>query len=113
MCFPLSQPIEHMEFNHDASLLQTKLNELNKWSGQWQLKISQKKCAFMNVYGNDSKPGLRLGYSNIYQVNCFEDLGVFIDDNLSFNTHINYIVSKAFTRPISNLIYKCFISRDV
>jgi len=39
------------------------------------------------------------------------DLGVFVDSNLTFHSHIDKIVARAFLR--SNLILKCFVSRDV
>ena len=40
-----------------------------------------------------------------------KDLGVFVDSHLTFHSHIDSIVARAFTR--SNLILKCFVSRDV
>ena len=44
-------------------------------------------------------------------VNQIRDLGVIVDNNLAFASHINSIVSRAFIR--ANLIHKCFLSRNV
>ena len=39
-----------------------------------------------------------------------KDLGVVIDNRLTFNVHVQQIITKVFSR--ANLIYKCFTSRD-
>ena len=43
--------------------------------------------------------------------NEVKDLGVIVDDKLTFNGHIDQIVQRAYSR--ANLIHKCFLSRDV
>jgi len=48
-----------------------------------------------------------LRHCSLYRV---RDLGVFVDCNLTFHSHIDKIVARAFIR--SNLILKCFVSRD-
>ena len=50
-----------------------------------------------------------LGAVNTVQF-AVRDLGIIIDSNLTFNAHINQVVSRAFIR--ANLIHKCFMSRD-
>jgi len=44
-------------------------------------------------------------------VSDVKDLGVTVDAHLTFNKHIDQVVARAFIR--SNLIHKCFVSRDV
>jgi len=44
-------------------------------------------------------------------INEVRDLGVFADSNVTFHSHVDKIVARAFIR--SNLILKCFVSRDV
>ncbi len=107
--------------NDNASVLQSKLDDLYCWSITWQLNISFKKCATMCVSGSGnnnsnsnnsvSRPALCIGSNVIASVNEMKDLGVIIDNHLDFKLHINNIVARAFVR--SNLIHKCFISRDV
>jgi len=40
-----------------------------------------------------------------------KDLGVIVDSRLNFDTHIRQAVARTFVK--SNLIHKCFKSRDV
>ena len=105
----------------NASVLPSKLDELYCWSITWQLSISFKKCAIMYVSGtrNDdsssrsgvSRPALCIGSNVIASVSEMKDMGVVVDNRLDFKSHVNNIVARAFVR--SNLIHKCFISRDV
>jgi hypothetical protein len=64
-----------------------------------------------NSNNSVSRPAVCIGSNVIASVNEMKDLGVIIDNHLDFKLHINNIVALAFMR--SNLIHKCFISRDV
>jgi hypothetical protein len=44
-------------------------------------------------------------------VDSVRDLGVIVDSKLTFVSHIDQVVARAFVR--TNLILKCFISRDI
>lgn len=101
-----------LDINEDSGVLQSKLHALCEWSDMWQLRISHKKCAVMIVpHHPDNSVCLQIGNEPIPFVNEFKDLGVIIDSNVKFNTHINTIVARASSR--ANLIHKCFISKDV
>jgi len=41
---------------NDCSDLQLKLNELQQWSGKWQLNISYKKCSTLFIGSQRNKP---------------------------------------------------------
>ena len=47
----------------------------------------------------------------LLSANEMKDLGVLVNNHFDFKLHINNIVASAFMR--SNLIHKCFISKDV
>ena len=53
---------------------------------------------------------MSIGGSVICKADCVRDLGLLVDPDLKFMAHINSVVSRAYTR--SNLIFKCFVSRD-
>jgi len=74
--------------------MQDSLNAVYDWSQMWQLNISYKMCNLMYVGNAEVK-----------------DLGVIVDSHLNFDTHIRQAVARAFVR--SNLIHKCFVSRDI
>jgi len=52
-----------------------------------------------------------LNSNTLLIVNEVKDLGVFVDSNLTFYSHIDKIFARAFIH--SNLILECVVSRDV
>jgi hypothetical protein len=103
--------------NDDIKILQNALDELYKWSNLWQLKISQKKCATLLIelatQSEESKNDvtLTLGSSVIAMCDEIKDLGITVSSKIGFSSYINNTVARAHAR--SNLIYKCFTSRDI
>jgi len=65
----------------------------------------------MYVGNTNCKLSISLNSNTLPVVNEVRDLGVFVDSNLVFHSHIDKIVARAFIR--SNSILKCFVSRDV
>ena len=95
-------------------MLQHSINQLIQWSHDCQLPISLPKCSAMHVHRKASKqtnkPTYFIERHQIEVQTCVKDLGVLIDDELTFSPHINSIVHKASCRSI--LIFKSFISRN-
>ena len=91
------------------------LDVIVKWSDAWQLNISYKKCAVMNITSTNSNPVTGVFYhikSNpVPTVETIKDLGVTIENNLKFSSHVNNIVVRASAR--ASLIHKCFMSKEV
>jgi hypothetical protein len=54
---------------------------------------------------------LKLGENKLSMVDDVKDLGITMDNKLKFILHINHMIAKAFNR--SNLILKCFLSKNV
>ena len=93
-------------------LLQTALNSLFHWSTLWQLSISIPKCSCLSI-SNLKSPLPRLYNINsipIPQVASSSDLGVIIDDKLSFSSHVLSIAKKAYSKTF--LISRCFLSKN-
>ena len=97
--------------NEDCGNLQDKLNAICDWSRNWQLGISYKKCNLMYIGNTNCKLSLLLNNVCLAVVDEVQDLGVSVDSRLTFHTHIKQDVMRVSVR--ANLIYKCFISRDV
>ena len=88
---------------NDEKMLQADLDSLQSWSDTWLLKFHPNKCKVMSVankcvdkgtkhyylYNND---GNRIG---LEQSDGEKDIGVLVDENLSFNKHIQNQVNKA------------------
>ncbi len=101
-----------VQTDDDYSVLQSKLNDIYEWSNRWQLEISYKKCnvIYISKHGKPST-SMQLNGSPLAVLVEVRDLGVIVDSELSFHSHINKMVARAFIR--SKLIYKCFVSRHV
>ena len=99
--------------NHVSStLLQNALDILLYWSNLWQLPISLPKCSVLSISNSKSpKPRIySLGNTNLPQVRSCSDLGVIIDDKLTFSNHILSTTKKAYTQ--SAMMSRCFLSKN-
>ena len=94
----------------DEFSLQNALNKLLAWADRWQLAISIKKCNVLHVSSQRSKhknyPAYFLGDVQITSKSSVKDLGIMVDEHLTFKAHINSVVKKASQR--SHLIQKMF-----
>ena len=79
----------------DIAHIQNSLNVLYTWFNTWQLNISTSKCATMQIHAVAECSNLRLNSITVTKANEFKDLGVIIDENLKFTSHINHVVAKA------------------
>ena len=101
--------------DYKTTAIQDSLDVISAWSHDWQLSISHAKCSLMFVGCHDVKPNdalatVHIGNHVMQCVDTVKDLGVHVDDNLKFITHINKTVAKAQSR--ANLIHECFIFKD-
>jgi len=89
----------------DEDLLQGSLDALTRWSSDWQLTISTKKCCIINIHRKPTVPSrdYTLAECIIPTHNAVKDLGVTVDSDLKFTIHINNIAARAHSR--ANLIH--------
>ena len=82
-----------------ATQLQDDLNTLSDWAGTWQLTFNAKKCKSMNIGYNNPMTKYNLttpsGTSPLESTRVEKDLGVLVDDQLSFTAHVETAVNKA------------------
>jgi len=102
-----------IETTADIALLQVNLNYVVAWSHLWQMEISTAKCFILPIGGkllclHDRH--YTLNDTNLPTVFSIRDLGITIDQDLTFTNHVDTIVSRASIR--SNLILRCFVSGD-
>ena len=75
-----------------ADHLQTDLNSISAWSGDWQLKFNASKCSSLHFgHGNVSRQYF-VSSQAITSKNCERDLGVLISNDLKPSSHIAPIV---------------------
>ena len=82
----------------DCISLQTDINNVYKWCNTWKLKLNVGKC---NVITFSNKKKLitynySIADSPLVRVHSIKDLGILLSSQMSFSTHIDSIVRKAF-----------------
>lgn len=82
----------------DQSALQSDLNKISTWCDTWLMKLNTNKCKVMRVTRqkhNTTACTYILNHDPLTKVSCYKYLGVYISDNLSWQTHIDHITSDA------------------
>jgi hypothetical protein len=88
--------IREIKDDSDASIIQSDLNELFKWSETWLLKFHPDKCKVLPVLNKnkqyvENKYIMRKyegGITTLENVDREKDIGVTIDQHLNFEKHI-------------------------
>jgi len=83
--------------NDDCLLLQNDLNRFYDWCKVNNLELNINKCRVLHL--NYKKSVINFSYifndSLLLSVDEFKDLGVILDNKLTFNLHLNYIINKS------------------
>ena len=99
--------------NYTNNCLQDSINNVCEWAAMWQFTINVRKCSALHL--RNKKPSDKCPYfidgTLLPDDNSVTDLGVLIDDKLSYKGHINVIVSKAMQRI--GLLFRGFLCRDL
>jgi hypothetical protein len=86
-------------FNSPAVMINEELNKIHSWMCVNKLSLNVKKTKLMVFsYKNNRTslnfPDIKLNNNKIERVSEFKFLGIYIDDKLSWNNHVNYIGKK-------------------
>ena len=95
----------------DAGMFQCALDKLAAWAVEWQLQISISKCFIMHIGPLSVQRDYFLDGLALPHTVSNRDLGVIVNDMLIPCSHIASVTVTANQR--SNLIFRCFVSRDV
>ena len=81
---------------NDCHILQNDLKKVSEFCVKNNLKLNPTKCQFMrmSLKSNDIFH-YKLGDITLNQCNIYKQIGVFYDNKLTFDEHINYIIQKA------------------
>uniref|UniRef100_A0A2S2NJ55 Putative RNA-directed DNA polymerase n=1 Tax=Schizaphis graminum TaxID=13262 RepID=A0A2S2NJ55_SCHGA len=91
----LFSPVESLS---DAVNLQSNLDKLVSWSKQNCLPLNINKCSII-TFTRLHKPILfnySIDHTTLTRVNHIRDLGILLEANMSYSSHINMITNKAF-----------------
>nr|VZI39668.1 unnamed protein product [Spirometra erinaceieuropaei] len=96
----------------DEARLQTNLDHLEQWSGDWLLPFNVNKCTFLRV-GRTSSPNhtvYRLTGKPLQEVDAHKDLGVWITTSLKPSLQCSKVAKSAMS--ILYLVKRAFSSFD-
>uniref|UniRef100_A0A1I8AZW6 Reverse transcriptase domain-containing protein n=1 Tax=Meloidogyne hapla TaxID=6305 RepID=A0A1I8AZW6_MELHA len=79
-------------------MLQEALNNVHKWSTAWSLHIAPDKSTFIRIGIQKNTYSYHIGETEITQSSSIRDLGIIIDQNLTFKDHISKIVKSSYFR---------------
>ena len=94
----------------DCVSVQGDLTRLHAWCTKWKLNLNLQKCSVMSV--SLKKKPIMFNYTIsecvLNRVSTQRDLGIFLDNRLSFVPHIDFIVKKA--NRMMGLVWRNFRS---
>ena len=113
---------------NDSRILQNDLNTLQKWERTWDMEFNPSKCQVLHI--DRTRQLIHSQYTLhgeiLESVDSARYLGVSISKDLTWNTHINEIVTKANqtlgfvkrnvkteNQPVKELAYKTFVRPKV
>ena len=99
----------------DRQLIQEDIDSLSDWSDKWLLKFNTSKCGVMHLGYNNPKQDYNMRdnsneYQGLEETKIEKDLGVHIDNKLTFHQHVNNAVNKA--NRILGIIKRTFANRS-
>lgn len=92
-------------------VLQEAIDRVHSWSLVWNMNINIKKTVTMAIGRTHPDVYFLLNNNRLDMVDKFKDLGVTYDNFLSFDCHIDSVISRAFS--MSNFILKTFVTRNI
>ena len=89
----------HLETREDPEVLQCDLDKIDEWSNKWLLTFNVEKFKIMHIGKNNPRNQYNMtkngGRSALEPVSEEKDLGITLDEQLTFQKHIEAKTSKA------------------
>lgn len=98
----------------DIALMQTDINRIIDWANKWSVRFNPEKTECLLISRRRVPSQIKLYFNDlaVEQVNSHKHLGLTLNSNANWNTHLDEIITKANKRLgiMRNLKYK--LSRD-
>jgi hypothetical protein len=103
----------YSELCHPAAVtnFQAHLDLICSWASTWQVGISHNKCVILELGRHTSNEKFSIQDRPIVSSSLVKDLGVYVDSDLSFASHIHDFVKRSKSR--ASLIFRCFLTKDL
>ena len=100
-----------IQSDSDYLQLQQDLDNLFKWSHDWQLCFNVTKCKVLHIGSNQHFREYRLGRDIIAPSNVERDLGILVDNKLKFHEQCSAVIAKA--NKLLGMIRRSFECTDM
>jgi hypothetical protein len=101
--------------SEDYNQLQHDIDELVKWSKAWKISFNSTKCKVLHIGRNNTNSSYTMandtGRTTLESTTLEKDLGVYVDPELKFSSHIEIQVNKA--NKILGMIRRSFEFMDI
>ena len=94
----------------DYLLLQEDINNLLKWADKWKMEFNKEKCKILHIGKCNNRYIYLMGNINMAKVEYEKDIGVYFDQNLNFDYHIDKCIKDA--NRLVGLVRRCFTGLD-
>ena len=93
--------------------MQNCVNNIVEWSEVWQLKLAIDNCQYSHIsLSTSSVPAVYfVSDSQLPTTSKIRDLGVIVDNRLTFKHHVTSIVTRAHVRVMQ--IWRCFLCKNM
>ncbi len=93
----LVEKIERDDINNAFNVIQFDIDQLMDWSKNNKIEFSTTRTKYVIISNSHlpQYPNLYMENNLLERVNNYKQLGLYIDQNLNWETHVNYIIQKA------------------
>ena len=81
--------------DQDFNTLQEDLNKLSEWARKWNMQFNYDKCKVLHLGKGNQRHSYKMDNLDLDPTSEEKDLGVLIDDQLKFSSHVSKAVKKA------------------
>ena len=103
--------------NNDHASLQESIDQMYNWTQSWQLHFNASKCKILHIGEKNPQHAYFIGNGNsrmqIETTTLEKDLGVLVDTELNFESHIEHIVNRASSKKATILRNFSYRSKNV
>ena len=102
---------QNIRSEDDRETLQKDINTMLEWANKWQLEFHPDKCVSMSINNKEDQPRTyKMKETTLKRVKQEKDIGVVVDEQLKFDSHIYEKINKA--NSMMGLIRRSFIYMD-
>ena len=112
-----TKAFSQIKTDEDRAMLQHSIDQMYRWTQEWQLLFNQSKCKILHIGENNPKYKYYIGEgANRREIETSvieKDLGVLVDNELNFESHIDYVIKRASSKKAQILRNFTFRSKKV